>query len=110
MENGRAETVPPRTKANTQDLSDAKVVKAATEGQEWAWNLLVDRFAPAVWSVARTGDVADHEAAEIFRITWMRTADRLLAIGPNSIERWLRDTAAQERARVAALHGVRANT
>ena len=110
MENGRATTVPRRAGANGQDLSDSQVAEAAREGQQWAWNLLVDRFAPLVWSVARAGDLADHESAEIFRITWMRTADRLSALSPNSIGRWLQDTAEQERARIIALGEVGANT
>jgi hypothetical protein len=110
MQNGRAKTVPPRARTNTQDVSDVELVEAATEGHEWAWNLLVDRFAPSVWSVARAGELSDNEAAEIFRLTWMRTADRLSAVSPDSIGRWLQDTAERERARITALQAVGAKT
>lgn len=110
MENGRAKTGPPEAKADTQILRDADVVKAATEGHQWAWNLFVDRFAPVVWSVARAGDLPDHESAEIFRLTWMRTADRLSEVSPMSIGCWLQDTAERERARITALQEVGANT
>jgi hypothetical protein len=110
VENGRAKTVLPRAEANTPVLGDADVVKAAAEGHAWAWNLLVDRFAPAVWSAARAGGLPDHQSAEIFRLTWMRTADRLPILPPGSIGRWLQDTVERERARITALQQVGANT
>jgi hypothetical protein len=110
MENGQAKELEPKARVKTQDLSDADVAKAAMQGHEWAWNMLVDRFAPRVWAIARAGQLADHDSAEIFRLTWMRTADRLSALSPNSVARWLQDTAEQERARITALQGVGANT
>jgi hypothetical protein len=110
MQSGRAKTVPPKAEANTQDLCDADLVKAANDGHEWAWSLLVDRFAPAVWSVARAGGLPDRQSAEIFRLTWMRTADRLPVVPPGSIGRWLQDTAERERARITALQQIGANT
>jgi hypothetical protein len=110
MENGQAKAVQANARVSTQDPSDAEVAKAAVQGHEWAWNMLVDRFAPCVWAIARSGQLADGDSAEIFRLTWMRTADRLSALPPNSIARWLQDTAEQERARVSALQGVGANT
>jgi len=106
MQNGQAKTVLPKAEANTQDLSDAELVRAATEGHEWAWHLLVDRFAPAVWCVARAGGLGDDESREIFRMTWMRTVDRLPVVTPRSIARWLQDTAERERARIIALQQV----
>jgi hypothetical protein len=110
MENGRAETVPPQASVDTQVLGDPEVVTAARDGDEWAWNLLVDRFAPAVWSWARAGDLTDDEAGEIFRLTWLRTADRLSVLSPGSIGCWLQDTVERERIRIAALQQVSANT
>jgi hypothetical protein len=109
MANGRAKAVLPTVEASTEDLGDGDLVKAASEGHEWAWSLLVDRFAPAVWSVSRARDLTPQESAEIFRMTWMRTADRLSVITPGSIGSWLQDTAERERSRIRALEGRRAN-
>ena len=105
MENGRAKAVLPRAEASTQDLGDADLVKTASEGHEWAWGVLVDRFAPVVWSAARARDLTHQESAEIFHMTWMRAADRLSVITPSSIGSWLQGTAERERSRMRAFQG-----
>jgi hypothetical protein len=110
MQNGRTKAVPRKAEPDPSGLSDADLVNAAAEGHEWAWNLLVGRFAPSVWSVARAGDLADHEAAEVFRLTWLRTADRLSLLSPSSIGRWLQDTAELERTRITVLQQVGVKT
>jgi hypothetical protein len=110
MENGLAKAVPAEAETSNTDLGDTDLVKAATDGHEWAWNLLVDRFAPAVWSVARARDIADRDSAEIFRMTWIRAADRLSVVCPSSIGSWLQATAERERTRIIALQQVGVNT
>jgi len=103
MEDGRTEAVPIEAGADVRLLRDSEAVKAAEEGHQWAWNLLVERLAPAVWSQARAGGLGDQEAAEVFRLTWMRAADRLSTFSASSIRSWCEDTAERERVRITGL-------
>jgi hypothetical protein len=103
MEEGRADAVQFETGADVRLLGDSEAVKAAEEGHQWAWNLLVERWAPAVWSQARAGGLGEEEAAEVFRLTWMRAADRLRMSSTSSIRSWLEDTAERERVRMTGL-------
>jgi hypothetical protein len=103
MEDGRAEAVQFGADADVQFLGDLDAVKAAEEGHQWAWNLLVDRLSPAVWSRARAGGLGDQEAAEVFRLTWMRAADQLNTLSTGSVRSWFEDTAERERVRITGL-------
>jgi hypothetical protein len=103
MEDGRREAVQFDADADVRLLGDLEAVKAAEEGHQWAWNLLVDRLAPAVWSQAQAGGLGDQEAAEVFRLTWMRAADRLSSFSTSSLRSWFEDTAERERVRFTGL-------
>jgi DNA-directed RNA polymerase specialized sigma24 family protein len=101
MEDGRTEAG--QLDADVRLLGDLETVKAAEEGHQWAWNLLVERLAPAVWSQARAGGLDDQEAAEVFRLAWMRAADRLPTFATSSLRSWFEDTTERERVRITGL-------
>jgi DNA-directed RNA polymerase specialized sigma24 family protein len=101
MEEGRPEVV--QFDFDVRVLGDLEAIKAAEEGHQWAWNLLVERLAPTVWSQARAGGLGDQEAAEVFRLTWMRAADRLTTFGASSLRTWFEDTAERESVRITGL-------
>ena len=103
MEDGPAKAVQFGADADVPPLDDAAAVKAAEEGHQWAWNLLVDRLAPAVWTQARAG-LGEQEAAEVFRLTWMRAADQLNSLSSMSVRSWFEATAERERLRITGLH------
>ncbi len=103
MEDGRTKAVQFEADEDVRVLGDSEAVKAAVQGNQSAWNLLVDRFAPGVWSLARAGGVGDQEAAEVFRLTWMRAADRLDTFSTGSLRSWFEETAERERARITGL-------
>jgi hypothetical protein len=60
-------------------------------------------LASAVWSQAHAGGLGDHEAAEVFRLTWMRAADRLPTLPASSIRSWFEETTERERVRITGL-------
>jgi hypothetical protein len=101
MEDGRTEAV--QSDADVRPLGDLEAVKAAEEGHQWAWNLLVERLAPAVWSQAQAGGLGDQEAAEVFRLAWMRAADRLSTFHTSSLRSWFEDTTERESVRITGL-------
>jgi hypothetical protein len=103
MDDGCTEAVQSEAGADVRLLGDSEAVKAAEEGHQWAWNLLVERLAPAVWSQSRAGGLGEQEAAEVFRLTWLRAADRLNTFSTSSMRTWCEDTAERERVRITGL-------
>lgn len=86
----------------------AGLVRAAACGHKPAWDHLVDRFAPVVWSTARSYGLETDEAAEVSRATWLRLLENLGRIEhPDQVGSWLTATARQESLRALRLSGRR---
>src|SRR5262249_36074178 len=78
-----------------------RLVQRAAEGDQQAWNALVDRYARRVWSVARRFRLDGPDAEDVFQTTWMRLLERLDTIKEaEAIGRWLEITAEREAQRV----------
>jgi DNA-directed RNA polymerase specialized sigma24 family protein len=86
--------------------SDESLVAAAAAGSRQAWDDLVDRFAPGVWSVARNHGLATDEAAVVSRATWMRLVESLNRMeSPDRVGEWLAETVRRESLRLLRLRG-----
>ena len=48
-------------------LAVSFLVKAAAEGDQGAWDALVEAFAPTVWAIARGHRLSSADAADVFR-------------------------------------------
>lgn len=73
------------------------LVAAADEGDQEAWNALVDRFAGLVWHVIRGFRLPNAVGEDIYQTTWLRAAEHLSRIRqPESIGGWLARTAKNE--------------
>lgn len=73
------------------------LVRAASDGDERAWNQLVDRFAGLVWHVVRSYRLPDAVAEDSYQTTWLRLAEHLDRIRqPDSLAGWLSRTARNE--------------
>lgn len=84
----------------------AVLVKAAVDGDQDAWDSLVDRFASTVWAVARSYRLNGADAADVSQTTWMRLVENLHRIEqPERIGAWLATTARRESLRVIRLAG-----
>jgi RNA polymerase sigma factor (sigma-70 family) len=84
------------------------LVRAAAAGDPRAWDGLVERFAPLVWSTVRANGLSPDEAADAAQTTWLRLAEQLDRV-QGEHERvgvWLAATARRESLRtVAAARG-----
>jgi RNA polymerase sigma factor (sigma-70 family) len=81
-------------------------VTAASSGDKTAWDMLVDRFAPTVWAVARGHRLNSADAADVSQTTWLRLVEHLGRIEqPERIGAWLATTARRESLRVLRLSG-----
>jgi len=53
------------------------LVITATNGDKQAWDALVGRCAPLVWSICRRHQLGDTDAGNVGQIVWLRLLDHL---------------------------------
>lgn len=84
----------------------AALVVAAADGQQSAWDTLVDRFSPMLWSVARSTGLNDADAGDVCQTTWLRLLESLPRIEqPERIAGWLATTVRREAIRTSQRRG-----
>lgn len=68
---------------------DSELILQALAGSRTAWQLLVDRYLPTVWGLARraTGDAA--AAGVVSQVVWLRLVQSLAHLGPEPLAMWL---------------------
>ena len=96
------DTSPGRDYAKVADL-----VLGARNGDQRAWDALVERYAPLIWSVCRSHRLSDTEAEDIGRGIWLHLASQLDRVrDPAALASWLTTTTRRECARVLRIrHG-----
>jgi RNA polymerase sigma factor (sigma-70 family) len=78
----------------------ALVIRART-GDERAWDALVERYAPLIWSLCRRYRLDAAEADDVGRSVWLQLADHLGKISdPAALPGWLTTTTRRECKRV----------
>jgi RNA polymerase sigma factor (sigma-70 family) len=84
----------------------SSLLARADQGDEAAWNEIVDRFTNLLWSVCRSFRLADHQAIDIIQTTWLRLVENLGKIrDPERLAGWLATTTRNECLRVLRLKG-----
>ena len=85
-------------------MSDDTVVDdlaRAAQGEQAAWDRLVDRYGGLVWSVARSYRLTADDAADVSQTTWLRLVEHLGRLRePERLSAWLVTTAKRECLRV----------
>jgi RNA polymerase sigma factor (sigma-70 family) len=80
--------------------STTELVRAAAQGDERAWELVVERYSGRVWGVVRMHRLADSDAADVVATTWLQLAQNLDQIHePEALGAWLATTARRESLR-----------
>lgn len=78
-----------------------ELVRAAAGGDEQAWNELVRRYAPLVFTVVRSYRLDPPDAADAFQTVWLRLVEHLDRLrDPAALASWLATTARHECCRV----------
>jgi RNA polymerase sigma factor (sigma-70 family) len=86
------------------DLSE--LLRAASEGDQEAWNVITDRFTNLLWSVARSYRLNHDDAADAVQNTWLRLLENLTRIdNPEALPGWLSTTARREALAVIRKRG-----
>jgi hypothetical protein len=79
------------------------VLQAAAAGSQDAWDQIVEAYAGLVWAVARRRRLSPQGAGAVSRVTWLRLADRLGEMSPETLGSWLEQTAERESIRATRL-------
>lgn len=69
----------------------------AADGDQAAWDRLVDRFAPLIWAVCRRHRLSDADCEDVGSTVWLRLVERLGTIRePAALPGWLATTTRHE--------------
>jgi RNA polymerase sigma factor (sigma-70 family) len=83
------------------DPSGILLVTRARAGDQQAWNALVERYAPLVWSLCRRYQLGGADAADAGQNVWLHLVDQLGNIrDPAALPGWLATTTRRECGRV----------
>jgi RNA polymerase sigma factor (sigma-70 family) len=88
----------------------ADLVAGARNGEQRAWDALVEQFAPLIWSICRKYRLGDADAEDVGQNVWLRLVDQLDRVrDPAALPGWLATTTRRECARVLrGAHGPQA--
>jgi RNA polymerase sigma factor (sigma-70 family) len=77
------------------------LVTRASHGDQRAWDHLVERYAPLVWSVCRRYQLSRADADDVHQTVWLQLVSRLDTIrDPDALPGWLVTTTRRECVRV----------
>jgi RNA polymerase sigma factor (sigma-70 family) len=75
----------------------ASLIRRAADGDQHAWDALVDRYSGLLWSIARSYRLRDADAADVLQTAWMRLLEHLERIeDPQRLGAWLATVARHE--------------
>jgi len=77
------------------------LVARARNGDKQAWDALVERFAPLIWSICRRHQLGATDADDVSQSVWLRLVDQLDRVRePAALPGWLVTTTQRECRRV----------
>jgi len=83
------------------DLVVIDLVTRARNGEEQAWDALVERYAPLIWCVCRRHRLSGADAQDVGQSVWVQVLDQLDKIrDPAALPGWLATTTRRECLRV----------
>jgi RNA polymerase sigma factor (sigma-70 family) len=85
------------SRARRSDELVSRLVRRAAEGDQRAWDELIEEFGGLVWGVARACRLSHADAAEVSQITWMLLVENLDRLhDPARVGAWLATTARRQ--------------
>ena len=92
-------TTEARPMRNDPPVTD--LVIRARNGDSQAWDALVERYAPLVWSICRRNRLGSADAEDVNQSVWLALVDQLAALRePAALPGWLATTTQRECGRV----------
>src|ERR1700759_1214821 len=85
----------------SEDRSITDLVARAGSGDKRAWDDLIERYAPLVWSISRRHQLSDADVGEVQQNVWLQLGSHLDKIrNPAALPGWLATTPRRECGRV----------
>jgi RNA polymerase sigma factor (sigma-70 family) len=82
------------------------LVAHARKGDQQAWDALVERYSPLIWSICRRFQLSEADAEDVGQVVWERLVDQLDSIrDPAALPGWLSTTTRHECSRVRRTTG-----
>jgi RNA polymerase sigma factor (sigma-70 family) len=79
----------------------AHLVRCAREGDQRAWDALVERYAPLIWSICHAYQLGGADADDVGQNVWLQLADKLGdVLDPAALAGWIATTTRRECARI----------
>jgi RNA polymerase sigma factor (sigma-70 family) len=79
----------------------ADLVTRARNGDKQAWDALVERYAPLIWSICRRHGLSDADAEDIGQNVWLKLVGQMEKIRlPAALPGWLATTTRRECGRI----------
>ncbi|MFL6140137.1 MAG: RNA polymerase sigma factor [Frankiaceae bacterium] len=73
------------------------LVRRAAEGDQAAWNAIIDRYTNLLWSIGRSHRLSTDATADVVQTSWLRLLENLGRIKePERLGAWLATTARHE--------------
>ena len=77
------------------------LVTRARNGDRQAWDALVERYAPLIWSICRRHRLGDADAGDVGQSVWLKLVDQLGSLrDPAALPGWLATTTRRECSRI----------
>jgi RNA polymerase sigma factor (sigma-70 family) len=77
------------------------LVTSAKNGDKQAWDAIVERYAPLIWSICRRYQLGDADAKDVGQAVWMHLVENLHNLrDPDALPGWLATTTRRECCRV----------
>jgi RNA polymerase sigma factor (sigma-70 family) len=81
----------------SEDPPVTDLVTRAANGDKQAWDALVERYAPLIWSICRRHQLVDADADDISQAVWLQLVSHLDRIrNPAALAGWLATTTRRE--------------
>jgi RNA polymerase sigma factor (sigma-70 family) len=81
----------------SEDPPVTDLVTRAANGDKQAWDALVERYAPLIWSICRRHQLGDTDAYDIGQAVWLQLVSHLDRIrNPAALADWLATTTRRE--------------
>ena len=78
-------------------MDTTALLGAAAQGDQSAWNSIVDRYQSLLWSVARSYRLSDSDAQDVIQTTWLRLVEHLGSLrDAEALAGWLGTTVRRE--------------
>ena len=82
------------------------LVTRARKGDQRAWDALVERYAPLIWSICRRYQLSGADTEDVGQVVWLRLVDQLDKLrDPAALPGWLATTTRRECFRVQRAAG-----